>query len=171
VIWDKEENVYKMWYQAYSVITPQNERYIMRYAVSDNGILGEKPQLGIVDFRGSTANNMVLMGNTQWALTNVIKDSHDSDPARRYKSLSWVDGSIAIAFFPDGIHWMPFPVNPVVKDTGDSHNILPFAETLGKYAGYLRPRVSGQKRGIGYFLSDNSVHWSPIEVILFYATS
>ena len=168
VMWDDEEKTYKMWYQAYSVVPPQKERYFMCYATSPDGETWHKPNLGLVDFRGSKANNIVVMGNTQWALTNVIKDAHAADPARRYKCLSWDDKAISVAFSPDGIHWTLYSGNPVIRGTGDSHDILPYDETLGKYVGYLRPgAAAGQgKRVIGYATSDDFIHWSPIEVIL-----
>ncbi len=168
LMWDEEEKIYKLWYQAYSVVPPQKERYIMCYATSTDGVTWQKPKLGLVDFLGSRENNIVLMGHSQWALTNVIKDAHERDPSRRYKSLSWDDHAIAIAFSPDGIHWTLYPGNPVMSGTGDSHNIMPYDEALGKYVAYLRPgREAGDgKRVIGYSLSDDFVHWSPIEVIL-----
>src|SRR5271155_1858975 len=34
VRWDEEEQIYKLWYQAYSVVPPHTERYIMCYATS-----------------------------------------------------------------------------------------------------------------------------------------
>jgi hypothetical protein len=168
VIWDAEDKLYKMWYQAYSVVPPQKERYVMCYATSVDGHTWSKPRLGLHEYMGSRDNNIVVMGNSQWALTNVIKDPHDADAKRRYKSLSWDDGGVAVAFSPDGIHWELHPGNPVIRGTGDSHNILPYDETLGKYVGYLRPgREQGEgKRVIGYSTSDDFVHWSPIEVIL-----
>lgn len=168
VIWDVEDKIYKMWYQAYSVVPPQKERYIMCYATSVDGLTWQKPKLGLFDYAGTRENNIVVMGNTQWALTNVIKDAHETDPKRRYKSLSWDDGAIAVAFSPDGIRWELYTGNPVMRGTGDSHNILPYDDTLGKYVGYLRPgREQGEgKRVIGYSTSDDFVHWSPIEVIL-----
>ncbi|MFN0170628.1 MAG: hypothetical protein ACKV22_29755 [Bryobacteraceae bacterium] len=168
VLWDDEDKVYKMWYQAYSVSPPQKERYVMCYATSKDGMAWQKPKLGIHEFRGSRDNNIVIMGNSQWALTNVIKDPRDPDPKRRYKSLSWDDHAISVAFSPDGIRWDLYSGNPVMKGTGDSHNILPYDESIGKYVGYLRPgRELGQgKRVIGYSVSDDFIRWSPIEVIL-----
>ena len=61
VMQDREEGLYKMWYQ---VIRRKpggggNESWCM-YATSKDGLQWEKPSLGIVEYQGSKANNIVL---------------------------------------------------------------------------------------------------------------
>jgi hypothetical protein len=178
VMYDREERLYKLWYQAYSISVTGGERverYIMCYATSRDGLSWEKPELGIHEIAGSKANNVVVIGQRYWALTNVIKDERDPDPSRRYKCLSWdrpgagqsATSGISVAFSPDGVHWQLHPGNPVLTGVGDSHNIL-WDTRLGKFVGYFRPggRTSGGIRTIGFSTSDDFVHWSEPELIL-----
>ena len=45
-----------------------------------------KPNLGLQDFKGSKANNIVNQGRVFWINSTVILDLHETDPARRYKA-------------------------------------------------------------------------------------
>jgi hypothetical protein len=53
VIWDPDENIYKMWYWA--VVGG----LLDCYATSGDGVHWDKPSLGIQEFEGSTDNNLV----------------------------------------------------------------------------------------------------------------
>ena len=117
VIWDDEERVFKTWYSG-SDVAP--ERWTaLGYATSSDGVTWEKPQLGLHEFRGSSANNIVLMGYGP-----VIKDTMEPDPAKRYKMIlrgprPRTDNAVAppptpgrgmrVAYSPDGIHWNEGP--------------------------------------------------------------
>jgi hypothetical protein len=69
------------------------------YAESWDGIKWTKPALGVVEFEGSTANNIVASGRAAakqfaGAITNmdgctVVRDDGDPDPNRRYKMLAY----------------------------------------------------------------------------------
>jgi hypothetical protein len=180
VIYDAAERIYKIWYQAYSIQAGKpgshpKERYVLCYATSRDGLRWERPELGIHEFNGSSRNNIVIVGNQYWALTNVIKDESDPDPARRYKCLSYdrpggpdAPYGISLAFSPDGIRWQLYPGNPVMTGVGDSHNILPRDPRSGKFLGYFRPgsRTSGGIRTIAFSTSDDFIHWSEPELIL-----
>jgi len=74
------------------------ETMLGRYAESDDGIAWRKPELGLVEFRGSRANNVCLDGSIAAAasaglLTNfdgwsVLRDDREPDPRRRYKAVA-----------------------------------------------------------------------------------
>lgn len=92
VLYDREEGVFKMWY--FSANTPMYRRtgrgYLMCYATSKDGIVWEKPNLGLVPVDGSAANNVVYPTAevpASWGLDpwGVVKDPDEPDPARRYK--------------------------------------------------------------------------------------
>ncbi len=63
----------------------------MCYAESDDGVHWEKPELGLVEFKGSTKNNICLIEGEPFSLTrvddflSVLHDPADPDPARRFK--------------------------------------------------------------------------------------
>lgn len=64
----------------------------MCYAESMDGITWTKPDLGLVDFNGSTKNNICLIESDLFSLTRVndfltvIHEPEDPDPAKRYKA-------------------------------------------------------------------------------------
>ena len=90
VIYDEEERLFKLWYTVMDTnqdtLPPGVTRYMYRsaYAVSGDGIHWETPDLGVVDYRGSKRNNLVL----EDGVAPVLKDPHEQDPERRYKMLT-----------------------------------------------------------------------------------
>jgi hypothetical protein len=64
----------------------------MCYAESDDGVKWTKPELGLVEFNGSTKNNICLIESEPHSLSRVndfltvIHEPEDPDPARRYKA-------------------------------------------------------------------------------------
>jgi len=97
----QDGDVYKMWYQAYDDDQWGGGVPRMCYAVSKDGLHWEKPNLGLVEYRGSKENNILLEEPSK--LGYVFVDPHDS-PERRYKMLSGI-GTTRIRTSPDGIHW------------------------------------------------------------------
>ena len=117
VIWDEEDRVFKAWYSG-SDIAPERWTAV-GYATSADGVTWEKPRLGLHEFRGSTDNNIVVMGYGP-----VIKDAAEPDPARRYKMIlrgprprtddavapaTGADRGVRLNFSADGIHWTEGP--------------------------------------------------------------
>jgi hypothetical protein len=91
VIFDSEAQIFRMLYFTYGSIFQKtkglNESFIPSYATSKDGIHWEKPDLGLVEFGGTTQNSILpWLSQVQNGSTNVICDPIDPDPARRYKS-------------------------------------------------------------------------------------
>ena len=76
------------------------------------GLTWDKPQLGLHEYRGSTANNIVVNGYGP-----VLKDPSEPDPAKRYKMIKRGPTPREVAtklgaranYSPDGIHWTEGP--------------------------------------------------------------
>jgi hypothetical protein len=110
VMYDEQSKQFKMWYAAWS--GKDFDRNCVCYATSDDGIHWNKPTLGIHEFDGSRANNIVTLGNP--AVT-VCKDPAAKDPAKRW--IMWgkqcrpgengqpADYGVYRFFSTDGIHW------------------------------------------------------------------
>lgn len=147
---DPSDNLYKCWYSPFIVDpsvkeTPRADRtripYKPRkremgvcYAVSKDGLQWDKPALGLVEFEGSTKNNLVLRGPHG---AGVFRDSHDPDPSRRYKML--LQGrSTSGSFSPDGLHWTAPVEFPSIAAVGDTHNNALYSARLGRYVGITR---------------------------------
>ncbi|MEX2579134.1 MAG: hypothetical protein WD342_08745, partial [Verrucomicrobiales bacterium] len=82
---------FRMWYSATGTDSPvtngqpvRNWQNYMRvcYAESDDGIGWRRPELGLVEFKGSRRNNVVPVIQR---LPTVVRDRCESDPGLRYK--------------------------------------------------------------------------------------
>lgn len=118
-------DTFYMWYNGnHGPLRPLNgfERTftVLCYATSKDGVNWEKPNLGLVEFNGSKANNIVDFPEPLlWSTAAVLHDPEDPDPARRFK-IAYEGGSredpanvFRVAFSPDGLHWTPSRKNPV----------------------------------------------------------
>ncbi len=87
VIYDPNKRQFQMWYNTLATESDSDIEQFLCYATSQDGIRWEKPELGLVDFRGSKANNIVL----RWCNWDhsVIRDPEDPDPNRLYKMVYW----------------------------------------------------------------------------------
>jgi hypothetical protein len=178
VIYDEEEKRYKCWYSPFirdslASKTPRERRSEVRYhdeqremgvcyAVSQDGLTWEKPELGLVEFEDSKQNNIVWRGPHG---AGVFKDFRDPDPARRYKTI-FKRGKISVAFSADGIHWGKAVECPEVNVAGDTHNNAFWAPTLGKYVGITRTWGEKYGRQVARTESDDFLKWTNAEIVL-----
>ncbi len=144
---------YQLWYQAW----PGKSGCYLCYAESDDGIKWIKPSLGLVDYKGSKDNNILLINGYG---ASVIFDKNDPDSDKRYKAAFWEQDTskgikfpgTCIAFSADGIHWKKYTNNPVIK---------------GSYGDYIQPPYSNdteKKHSQGKPLSTSDVIdliWDP----------
>gem|GEM_PF-866902 len=93
LLYDAAAQQFKFWYGCEDPTLPDNPWRIKRrwaYATSSDGLHWERPNLGLVEYRGSTDNNLLAFQNvdaTIALLQNVTLDRRDPDPARRYKAI------------------------------------------------------------------------------------
>lgn len=90
------------------------------YATSGDGIHWKKPELGLVAYGGSTANNRIrihgLEKEDRVYDAIVMYERDDPDASRRFKmalEFPRYHGQLAVAFSPDGLDWHLSPRNPV----------------------------------------------------------
>ncbi|SDT44032.1 hypothetical protein [Jiangella sp. DSM 45060] len=153
--WDPSYGRYRMYYAGIA------SGWRMLYAESDDGLTWEKPELGVVEYQGSTANNIVLAPGGSGG---VVYDPHDPDPNRRYKMLTLPNPPRTYqAFFsPDGFTWTPSPVDPALP-AADVITV-DYDEENGRFIA-----MSKQPYGVrAFFLSTSTdfVHWSTPEYAL-----
>lgn len=139
------------------------------YATSKDGVHWERPGLGLVEFQGSTANNIVdLPYPAIRPPCAVLYEPDDPVPGRRYKmafEAPDLNGGVprfCVAFSEDGLRWRPSPANPVG----------PFFDMTGLVRFHGLYYVSGQvdntshrpvtARRLCTFASTDFEHWSPI---------
>jgi len=189
VIYDEQENIYKCWYNPFIIDNsakgmtlaqrkqkeyeaPNDREMAICYVTSKDGIKWVKPELGLVEYRGSNANNILWRGGKGKGEyrhgphgTGIFKDLLEPDPQRRYKA--FLKGDIlSVAFSADGIHWSPAIACPEADSAGDTHNNAFWAPTLGKYVGITREWGEPFGRQVARTSSADFVHWSKSEVVL-----
>src|SRR5262245_57732814 len=169
-----------------SLLRASNYKEELNYsclATSGDGIRWDRPELGLVDFDGSRKNN--LLAGKDW--NSLFKDTREKNPSRRYKAAGYWSKDkngkfgVGVYFSADGLHSTAYERNPVVSGTSDVHTLLGWDERIQKYVGYFRPGWSKEQpdyerlsppagkrrvRTIGYSVSDDFEHWSPIELAL-----
>ena len=198
VIYDDEDALYKCWYNPmiieertssvpeelrnptahpdYMAITPTDREMALCYATSVDGHRWVKPELGLVEFQGSTANNIV---KRHVGGACVFKDRREPDPSRRYK-LFYSPGSgggespdpdrpgktlMTVAFSGDGARWGASIALPQVPASG-THPCAFWDERQQKYVAFTRKHEGGANRVVSRTESPDFVNWSRDEVVL-----
>lgn len=184
VIYDEDDGTFKCWYKSFIVDEASNKTPLdqrprcaygesrreegLLYAVSTDGVHWQKPALNIIDFEGSTANNLVMRRATHGLHAGgVLKDAREPDPARRYKFIHRNASArrMAACFSADGLHWSP-PVPWRQHDAvGDCHNNAIWSPELERYVCITR----GWADGIRTVLRSESadfLNWTkPVEIM------
>ena len=189
VIFDAEEQLYKCWYcpfiiderttktptakrkptaTHYMSAKPNKRDEAILYATSKDGVHWEKPKLGLVEFGGNKRNNIVVRGPSG---AGVYKDSHEKNPARRYKAFyaAQVGYMQLIRFSPDGLNWGPEIRCPEIAIQSDCHANMVWSPELQKYVGIVRhydrfPIVGNRK--IARTESADGLKWTRSELII-----
>ena len=140
---DIEQNVFRLYYTTFSydkdsAQTRLEERPFRQYmpsksratctcyAMSTDGIHWQKPELGLSEFEGNLANNIILKNAHG---TSVLYDRADPDPAKRYKLITKMHYSqennyMAVAFSRDGIDFSTPQPWPKYNPPADTHNFV-----------------------------------------------
>ena len=192
VLYEPEEMLFKAWYlnipkTAEKMITVQGKRRpghatLLSYAASQDGVTWIKPFLNIINFEGSTENNMVGPDMYNPEGFSVLYEPQDPDSERRYKAFYWDHGfgplvmhegreiygkgekdGIHVAFSPDGIHWKPYKDNPVLKVYSDSGQDVLYDPRIQKYVAFSR---LGFGRRVARSESPDFIHWSKPELVI-----
>ncbi len=139
------------------------------YAESEDGIRWRKPALGLHDFRGSRANNIVLTSENLGSVNPdaghiaVFKDENPDCPAEtRYKAIvrSRTPHGLLAFGSPDGLRWSPMANRPIITDGAfDSQNLAFWDSERGEYRAYWRIFTQGY-RAIRTATSKDFLNWS-----------
>ena len=193
MLYDPDAKLFKSWYMnipktAKEKITVAGQRRLghatlLSYATSKDGVHWDKPTLGLVDFEGSKANNMIAPERYNPEGFSVLYEPNDPDPQRRYKAFYWDHGfgpfiihkgdeiygsgpkdGMHVAFSPDGIHWTPYANNPVMKLGSDTGQIVLYDDSIEKYVAFGRFGAGGRK--VARSESADFIHWSKPKLVL-----
>ena len=148
----RDGDLYRMYYKAWQIKTEKSDTTKTSifgcYAESSDGIKWRKPELGLYEWNGSKANNIVFIKGMMGGVgadgghPAVFKDENpDVKPDARYKAL--LPGTEKRGLFafqsPDGFHWTPMSREPIITDGAfDSQNLAFWDTELHGYRAYWR---------------------------------
>ncbi len=116
-VWDEREQVWKLWYMRFG--DDGNGAGGSGFARSKDGLVWEKPMLGLVESRGNRQNNLILVQGDPAAFTQHVILDPDAPPERRYKGLIGPRGRQPIVS-ADGFTFTRLPV-PAIPSQDESH--------------------------------------------------
>ncbi len=193
MLFDPDEQLFKAWYMNIpktptEKITVGGQRRpghatLLSYATSQDGVKWNKPVLNLVDYEGSTENNMIAPELYNPEGFSVLYEPRDPNPKRRYKAFYWEHGlgpfimhqgqeiygfgekdGMHVAFSPDGIHWKSYEQNPVMKLGSDTGQVVLYDEELERYVAFGRFGAGGRK--VARSESTDFIHWSKPQLVL-----
>ena len=139
---------------------------------SDDGIHFTRPSLGLIEARGTKANNVVWRGVESHNFAPFLDTNPAARPDERYKALggvkepgrNWHQGATPGGLYAfasaDGIHWRKIKPEPVLtKGAFDSQNLALWDEARGRYACFSRI-FAGGVRAIQSSSSADFLSWS-----------
>ena len=181
----KDGNLYRMFYKAWNIALNQEKKQIVPspgatcYAESDDGIHWRKPNLGLIEFRGSKENNLIMLDHMMGKMKlyagypSVTKDENPAAaPDARYKAMYVTANPKGLLPFKsaDGIRWTAMTSAPVITNGAfDSQNLAFWDATRGEYRAYWRNFARGDNntatanptgvRSIRTATSRDFIHW------------
>lgn len=137
-------------------------------AESDDAITFTRPQLGIVEYNGSRANNILLGGAPGHNFTPFLDANPEARSERRFKAIAYhPSGARALGVYasPDGYDWSLLHDEPAITQGNfDSQNVAFWDSQLACYVCYCRINTGGLRR-IQRCTSPDFITWSkPVEI-------
>jgi hypothetical protein len=126
-----------------------NGRANLAYAESVDGVTWTKPDLGVYEYEGSKANNLVGVHS----LEGVVFQDPNMPPDQRYVYVSTgkaaaEDGGATSIFrhtSPDGLHWQRDP-HPLIQAGSDTQNVVWWDENRKEYVVIVRGWANGYRK-------------------------
>jgi len=197
----REGGKFRMWYiagdqEAIDAIPTRAYRgWQAAYAESEDGIHWVKPKLGLVEYRGSRENNLVLIDPPDVTGLHLVllHEPEDPDPGRRFKmihQIRWADAPLfgwttsVPLFSEDGFRWkLETPGRPEDYAISTDAMVLPpeHFEQSGLYRWQGMYYLTGQQlspwvhlpdgtpcgRVMTTFHSPDFVHWSAAKTLAY----
>jgi len=167
----QDGDIYRMYYRALD-IDFSNKEYmnhpeVICYAESRDGVNWEKPLLGLVEYEGSSDNNIILDGPKTESFTPFRDGNPACEPDAIYKAVA-VGGRALWAYkSADGIRWSLMKDEPIITDGKfDSQNLVFWDSVRDEYREYhrgFRPGKDGRGNSNGRDImtatTDNFLEW------------
>lgn len=162
---------YRMYYKAWHIDPGGSAKnpVVICYAESQDGIHWIKPELDLVEFQGSTKNN-ILLAKIKDLGCHDFSPFSDTNPAaspeQHYKAIGHTLGQgeekgLFGFVSADGIHWKLISEDFIIQEAGwafDTQNIAFWSTTERQYVMYYRKTVDNV-RHIARAVSNDFIHW------------
>ena len=196
VLYDKEAQLFRMWYALYDSGAygyqyntnrwdPQvhGSPYMVSYAESTDGINWTKPLSDRHAYKGYKRTNIVLKGQMKAQGFRVsFAPAHMRDRGRfmlTYRDNIPEQGGnqLLLYFSNDGVEWFPFSDNPIYQGALDTEHSLLYDDKRQRWFLHTRPRVRSAnpnamifrenvKARIAVTFSKDLKNWSKIRTVL-----
>ena len=159
----RDGDLYRLYYKAWHIevkdgkVNTGSHPLYCCYAESDDGISWRKPELGLIEFQGSKANNIVLAPESYGEVKSdpghpaVFRDTNPAcPPEARYKAIIRSAKPHGLLLFqsPDGFHWTLAHPSPVITEGAfDSQNLAFYDSNINAYRAYWRVFTGGKTDG------------------------
>lgn len=138
---------------------------------SEDGVHFTRPNMGKVEFNGSTDNNLLKRGpgNLGHNFTPFIDTNPDAPADERFKAVARPGFSTYAS--PDGIEWRALTDGSAIGGPTDSQNVAFWDPNIEKYVAYLRAKLrdrlsqGGNVRDIRRSTSEDFINWTEPELI------
>ena len=126
----RDGGIFRGWGSPMTTSGPPPGHRFFYYLESHDGLTWRRPNLGIFNFQGSRANNIL---GPKLPTANIFIDP-SAPAAERYKLVRMgIEGGIS----QDGLHWKMLP-KPIVEDYSDTQQVGYYDVRLRKYVIYTR---------------------------------
>ena len=175
--WFEDEGKFRLYYEPYTDQDKGDFSARMAYAESDDGHEWRKPDVGEVEFGGSTENNLILATENNFGRGphggHVFKDS--SAPAEeRYKLVHCAPTEegmhlVVGAVSADGIVWRALEER-LLHWWADTQTVMYWDPDQEHYKGYFRgwryDAIAGGRRTVEYAVTEDFYDWPEPELCL-----
>lgn len=154
----EDDGLFRMYYRASDSSPGSEGRDEQRvcYACSEDGVHWAKPDLGLFEFDGSKANNIVWEGVGTHNFVPFKDGNPACAPGERYKAVgSGSDHARLVPFrSEDGIHWSLMREEPIITEGAfDSQNLAFWDVYRGRYVEFHR----GFRDGVRAIMTSTTV--------------
>ena len=156
----------RMYYRGshYDAENEEKGSQVVCYAESRDGIEWVKPELGLVKYEGSKANNIVWDGKGAHNFTPFRDTNPDCPSDEQYKAMGSHDGALYAFKSSDALHWSLLQKTPVITEGKfDSQNLAFWDGLRGCYVDFHRHFLEaeeGRVRGIMTCTSTDFRTWT-----------
>jgi hypothetical protein len=145
VVRDPEAKVFRMWYQTHrwhEAGEKTGNDYAVAYAESADGLTWKQPELGLFDWKGTRANNIVWMGkgNRRASGPHIITVPEKDRRGYRFIMTYHTIEGLQVVGSKDGIHWDEPNDSHLTKLHSDTQNCIVYDEVAGEYVMFCRAK-------------------------------